>query len=59
MWCGVLWLAPLRLQLDDAGCEPGSLASELVILATAANQLFQSTPDMSPDAQVRVGGAPV
>jgi hypothetical protein len=40
------------LQMDDAAFEPGTLTGELLILGTAANQLFQSTPDMSPDAQV-------
>jgi hypothetical protein len=39
--------------MDDAGFEPGTLTGELLILATAANQLFQSTQYMSPDAQVK------
>lgn len=38
--------------MEEAAFEPGTLTGELLILATAANQLFQSTPYMSPDAQV-------
>jgi hypothetical protein len=40
--------------MEEAAFEPGTLTGELLILATAANQLFQSTPHMSPDAQVRL-----
>lgn len=40
------------VQMEEAAFEPGTLTGELLILATAANQLFQSTPYMSPDAQV-------
>lgn len=42
--------------MEEASFEPGTLTGELLILATAANQLFQSTQDMSPDAQVRRHG---
>jgi len=42
----------LMMQMDDVSFEPGTLTSELLILATAANQLFESTQYMSPDAQV-------
>jgi hypothetical protein len=40
------------VQAADAVFEPGTLSNELLILATAANQLFQSTQHMSADAQV-------
>jgi hypothetical protein len=46
------WLRWLCRQGEEASFEPGTLTGELLILATAANQLFQSTQDMSPDAQV-------
>lgn len=46
------WVPCLCRQGEEASFEPGTLTGELLILATAANQLFQSTQDMSPDAQV-------
>lgn len=46
------WATCRPVQMDEASFEPGTLTGELLILATAANQLFQSTQYMSPDAQV-------
>jgi hypothetical protein len=46
----------LPMQAEELTFEPGTLTGELLILSTAANQLFQSTQYMSPDAQVCVEG---
>lgn len=56
VWLGFdccLFHAGVLQQMEDAAFDPGTLTAELLILATAANQLFQSTQYMSPDAQVR------